>query len=76
MEFVQDGFLLVNHVFSADMSSSQRAESGHAFFKKIVSKNNSLADFMIHFGRGLARQRHEQLIADHKDLIEKPKIRI
>ncbi|XP_020250852.1 protein FAR-RED IMPAIRED RESPONSE 1-like [Asparagus officinalis] len=58
------------------MSSSQRAESGHAFFKKFVSKNNSLVDFMIQFGRGLVRQRHEELMADHKDLIEKPKLRI
>ncbi|XP_020262007.1 protein FAR1-RELATED SEQUENCE 5-like [Asparagus officinalis] len=66
----------VNHIFSADMSSSQRAESGHAFFKKFVSKNNSLVDFMIQFGRGLVRQRHEELMADHKDLIEKPKLRI
>ncbi|KAM7488607.1 hypothetical protein LguiB_026091 [Lonicera macranthoides] len=66
----------VNHIFSADMSSSQRAESGHAFFKKFVSKNNSLVDFMIQFGRGLIRQRHEELIVDHKDLIEKPKMRI
>ncbi|XP_020249451.1 protein FAR-RED IMPAIRED RESPONSE 1-like [Asparagus officinalis] len=66
----------VNHIFSADMSSSQRAESGHAFFKKFVSKNNSLVDFMIQFGRGLLRQRHEELMADHKDVIEKPKLRI
>ncbi|XP_020272151.1 protein FAR1-RELATED SEQUENCE 5-like [Asparagus officinalis] len=66
----------VNHVFSADMSSSQRAESGHAFFKKFVSKNNSLVDFMIQFGRGLVRQRHEELMADHKDVIEKPELRI
>ncbi|XP_020253991.1 protein FAR1-RELATED SEQUENCE 1-like [Asparagus officinalis] len=58
------------------MSSSQRAESGHAFFKTFVSKNNSLMDFMIQFGRGLVRQRHEELMADHKDLLEKPKLRI
>ncbi|XP_020245414.1 protein FAR1-RELATED SEQUENCE 1-like [Asparagus officinalis] len=58
------------------MSSSQRAESGHAFFKKFVSKNNSLMDFMIQFGRGLVRQRHEELMAAHKDVIEKPKLRI
>ncbi|XP_020254119.1 protein FAR-RED IMPAIRED RESPONSE 1-like [Asparagus officinalis] len=66
----------VNHIFSVDMSSSQRAESGHAFFKKFISKNNSLVDFMIQFGRGLVRQRHEELMADHKDVIEKPKLRI
>ncbi|XP_020270512.1 protein FAR1-RELATED SEQUENCE 5-like [Asparagus officinalis] len=28
------------------------------------------------FGRGLVRQRHEELMADHKDLIEKPKLGI
>ncbi|XP_020254536.1 protein FAR-RED IMPAIRED RESPONSE 1-like [Asparagus officinalis] len=58
------------------MSSSQRAESGHAFFKKFVSKNNSLVDFMIQFGRRLVHQCHEELMADHKDVIEKPKLRI
>ncbi|XP_020272491.1 protein FAR-RED IMPAIRED RESPONSE 1-like [Asparagus officinalis] len=66
----------VNHIFSVDMSSSQRAESGHAFFKKFISKNNSLVDFMIQFGRGLVCQRHEELMVDHKDIIEKPKLRI
>ena len=45
----------VNHIFSADMSSSQRAKSAHSFFKRYVSKTNSLVDFMIQFGRGLER---------------------
>ncbi|XP_060668861.1 protein FAR1-RELATED SEQUENCE 5-like [Ziziphus jujuba] len=36
----------VNHIFSAGMSSSQRAESSHAFFKKYVSKRNLLMDFI------------------------------
>lgn len=31
---------------------------------------------MIQFSRGLERQRHEELIDDHKDMIEKPKIKI
>ena len=31
---------------------------------------------MIRFGRDLLRQRYEELMADHKDKIEKPKIRI
>ena len=66
----------VNHVFSAKMFSSQRAESSHSFFEKFVSNNNSLVDFMIQFGRGLMKQRHEKLIADNKDLIEKPKVKI
>lgn len=30
---------------------------------------------MIQFSRGLERQRHEELIADYKDMIEKPKIK-
>lgn len=66
----------MNHIFSTGMSSSQRAESSHSFFKKYVSKNNSLVDFMIQFGRGLERQRHEELLADHKDMIEKPKMKM
>ena len=41
----------VNHVFSADMSSSQQAKNGHAFFKKFISKSNSIVDFMIQFSR-------------------------
>ncbi|XP_020272101.1 protein FAR1-RELATED SEQUENCE 7-like [Asparagus officinalis] len=63
-------------IYKRDMSSSQRAESGHALFKKFVSKNNSLVDFMIQFGQGLVHQRHEELMADHKSVIEKPKLRI
>ncbi|XP_060674867.1 protein FAR1-RELATED SEQUENCE 5-like [Ziziphus jujuba] len=39
----------VNHIFSAGMSSSQRAESSHAFFKKYVSKRNLLMDFILRF---------------------------
>ncbi|XP_020259098.1 protein FAR-RED IMPAIRED RESPONSE 1-like [Asparagus officinalis] len=58
------------------MSSSQRAENGQACFKKFISKNNSMVEFMIWFGRGLVRQCHEELMADHKDVIEKPKLRI
>jgi hypothetical protein len=64
----------VNHVFSADMSSSQRAESSHAFFKRFVNKSLSLFDFIIQFGRGLAYQRHQELVADNKDKIETPKV--
>jgi len=66
----------VNHVFSAGMSSGQRTESAHAFFKRYVSKKSSLVDFMIRFGERLVRQRHEELLADHKDLTEKPKAQI
>ncbi|XP_038683462.1 protein FAR-RED IMPAIRED RESPONSE 1-like [Tripterygium wilfordii] len=35
----------VNDTFSAGMSSSQRAESCHSFFKHYVSKKNTLMDF-------------------------------
>ncbi|WCJ25499.1 FAR1-related sequence 5 [Euphorbia peplus] len=66
----------VNHVFSANMSSSQRAETNHAFFKKYINKSNSLFDFMVRFGRGLVKQRHGELVADIKDMNEKPKIKM
>ncbi|KAM7518863.1 hypothetical protein LguiB_017825 [Lonicera macranthoides] len=66
----------VNHNFSAGMLSSQQAESGYAFFKEFVSMNNSLVDFVVWFDRGLVCLRNEELIANHKDTNEKPKIRI
>ncbi|KAH7557409.1 hypothetical protein JRO89_XS11G0149800 [Xanthoceras sorbifolium] len=59
--------VFVNHIFSAGMSTSQRAESCHSFFKKYVSKKNSLMDFILRFNRALAHQRYEELIADHTD---------
>ncbi|XP_060670968.1 protein FAR-RED IMPAIRED RESPONSE 1-like [Ziziphus jujuba] len=62
----------VNHVFSAGMSSSQRVESSHAFFKRIISKKNLLMDFILRFNRALAHQHHEDLNADHVDINEKP----
>ncbi|PIA32084.1 hypothetical protein AQUCO_04600031v1 [Aquilegia coerulea] len=65
-----------SHVFSAEMSSSQRAESSHSFFKKYVQEENSLLDFMVQFDRGLQKQRHEALIADNKDVIEKTKLKM
>lgn len=39
----------VNDTFSAGMSSSQRAESCHAFFKSYMSKKNTLMDFVVRF---------------------------
>ncbi|XP_058217378.1 protein FAR1-RELATED SEQUENCE 5-like [Rhododendron vialii] len=39
------------HIFSAHMTSSQRSESDHAFFKRYVSKNNSLLEFVTRFDR-------------------------
>ncbi|XP_060668184.1 protein FAR1-RELATED SEQUENCE 5-like [Ziziphus jujuba] len=61
----------VNHIFSAGMSSSQRAESSHSFFKKYISKRNLLMDFILRFNRAFAHQRHEELGADHVDINEK-----
>ncbi|XP_065856705.1 protein FAR-RED IMPAIRED RESPONSE 1-like [Euphorbia lathyris] len=66
----------VNHVFSANMSSSQLAETNHAFFKKYIKKSNSLFDFMVRFGRGLLKQRHGELVADFKDMNETPKLKM
>ncbi|XP_062005976.1 protein FAR1-RELATED SEQUENCE 5-like [Rosa rugosa] len=63
----------VNHVFSAGMSSSQRAESQHSFFKNYVSDQNSLVEFMVQFKRGLLHQRHYELEEDHINIDEKPK---
>ncbi|XP_075475072.1 protein FAR1-RELATED SEQUENCE 5-like [Primulina tabacum] len=63
-----------NHVFSAGMSSSQRSESSHAFFKRYVSSKNSLMDFIIRFNKALRHQRHNELVADHVDMNERPKI--
>ncbi|XP_038723713.1 protein FAR1-RELATED SEQUENCE 5-like [Tripterygium wilfordii] len=62
----------VNDTFSAGMSSSQRAESCHAFFKSYVSKKNTLMDFVVRFSRALKRQRHQELYLDHKDINEQP----
>lgn len=39
----------VNDTFSAGMSSSQRAESCHTFFKSYMSKKNTLMDFVVRF---------------------------
>ncbi|XP_073017887.1 protein FAR1-RELATED SEQUENCE 5-like [Primulina eburnea] len=64
-----------NHVFSAGMSSSQRSESSHSFFKKYVCSNNSLMDFVIRFNKALRHQRHNELVADHTDLNKRPKVK-
>ncbi|KAF7120004.1 hypothetical protein RHSIM_Rhsim13G0132100 [Rhododendron simsii] len=64
----------MKHIFSAHMTSSQRAEISHSFFKKYVSLNNSLYDFVTRFARGLAHIRHKELDLDHKDLNEKPQL--
>ncbi|XP_073054110.1 protein FAR1-RELATED SEQUENCE 5-like [Primulina eburnea] len=64
-----------NHVFSAGMSSSQRSESSHAFFKRYVCSNNSLMDFIIRFNKALRHQRHNELVANHTDMNERPKVK-
>ncbi|XP_058218898.1 protein FAR1-RELATED SEQUENCE 5-like [Rhododendron vialii] len=61
-----------NHMFSAHMTSSQRAEISHSFFKRYVSKENSMMDFVTRFNRALAKIRHNELDFDHKDVNEKP----
>ncbi|KAL5756330.1 hypothetical protein ACOSQ2_021076 [Xanthoceras sorbifolium] len=52
------------------------SESYHSFFKKYVSKKNSLMDFILRFNRALAHQRHEELIADHTDSNGKPVLKL
>ncbi|CAL8118684.1 unnamed protein product [Prunus armeniaca] len=62
----------VKHVFSAGMSSSQRAESYYSFFKQYINRKNTLMEFIVHFERALASQRHKELMVDHVDNNEKP----
>ncbi|XP_042398920.1 protein FAR1-RELATED SEQUENCE 5-like [Zingiber officinale] len=64
-----------SHIFCAGMSSSQRYEVSHAFFKRYVSNKNSLMDFIIRFNRALRHQRHNELVADHIDMNEIPRIK-
>ncbi|XP_047953104.1 protein FAR1-RELATED SEQUENCE 5-like [Salvia hispanica] len=64
-----------SHIFFVGMSSSQRSESSHSFFKKYVSNKNSLMDFITRFNRALRHQRHNELVADHIDMNEHPKIK-
>ncbi|XP_021834564.1 protein FAR-RED IMPAIRED RESPONSE 1-like [Prunus avium] len=62
----------VKHVFSVGMSSSQRAESCHAFFKQYINRKNTLMEFIVRFERALGSQRRKELMADHVDTNEKP----
>ncbi|XP_042432199.1 protein FAR1-RELATED SEQUENCE 5-like [Zingiber officinale] len=64
-----------SHVFCAGMSSSQRSEGSHAFFKRYVSNKNSLMTFITRFNRALRHQRHNELVADHIDMNEHPTIK-
>ncbi|XP_020415517.1 protein FAR1-RELATED SEQUENCE 5-like [Prunus persica] len=56
--------------FAAGMSSSQRAEGSHGFFKQYISRRNSLMDFIIRFERALSHQHEKELVADHVDAFE------
>ncbi|CAL8135747.1 unnamed protein product [Prunus armeniaca] len=58
------------HFFAAGMSTSQRAECSHGFFKQYISRRNSLMDFIIRFERALSHQRQKELVADHVDAFE------
>ncbi|CAL9000723.1 unnamed protein product [Prunus brigantina] len=58
------------HFFAAGMSSSQRAECSHGFFKQYISRRNSLMDFIIRFERALSHQCQKELVADHVDAFE------
>ncbi|XP_074560094.1 protein FAR1-RELATED SEQUENCE 5-like [Curcuma longa] len=64
-----------SEVFCAGMSTSQRSESSHAFFKRYISNKNSLMDFITRFNRALRHQRHNELISDHVDINEHPRIK-
>ncbi|KAL2486248.1 Protein FAR1-RELATED SEQUENCE 5 [Abeliophyllum distichum] len=64
----------LKHIFSAGMSSSQRSESGHSFFKRYVSRKNLLMDFIIRFNMALRHQRNEELVANHIDISEQPRL--
>ncbi|KAF7142351.1 hypothetical protein RHSIM_Rhsim05G0139200 [Rhododendron simsii] len=57
------------------MTSSQRAEITHSFFKRYVSKENSLMDFVTRFERALAHIWHNELDKDHKDVNERPNLK-
>ncbi|GAB2277654.1 hypothetical protein Dimus_039239 [Dionaea muscipula] len=65
----------MKHLFSAHMTSSQRAEISHAFFKKYVSSNNSLLDFVTRFERALSHIRHNETTQDHRDMTERPHLK-
>ncbi|KAL2479899.1 Protein FAR1-RELATED SEQUENCE [Abeliophyllum distichum] len=64
----------VKHIFSAGMSSSQRSESGHSFLKQYVNRKHSLMGFITRFNRAMSHQRHEELVANHVDLNEQPRL--
>ncbi|KAI8538412.1 hypothetical protein RHMOL_Rhmol09G0101000 [Rhododendron molle] len=64
------------HIFSTHMTSSQRAEISHSFFKRYLSDKNSMYEFVTQFEWALARLRHNELDLDHKDINEKPVLKM
>ncbi|KAF7152714.1 hypothetical protein RHSIM_Rhsim01G0152900 [Rhododendron simsii] len=70
---IRDRWVLayMRHIFSTHMTSSQRAEISHSFFKRYMSNNNSMYEFVTRFDRALARLRYNELDLDHKDINEK-----
>ncbi|KAF7119495.1 hypothetical protein RHSIM_Rhsim13G0127000 [Rhododendron simsii] len=60
------------YIFSAHMTSSQRAKISRSFFKRYVSEENSMFDFVIRFDKALARIQHNELNLNHKDINERP----
>ncbi|KAL2470770.1 Protein FAR1-RELATED SEQUENCE 5 [Abeliophyllum distichum] len=64
----------VRLVFSTGMTSNKRFESGHSFLKKYVDKKKSLTDFITRFNKALAHQRHAEVVANHIDINEKPRV--
>ncbi|KAF7135771.1 hypothetical protein RHSIM_Rhsim08G0163900 [Rhododendron simsii] len=71
---IRDRWILayMKHIFSAHMTTNQKAEVSHSFFKNYVSQQNSLLDFVTRFDRALSLVRHNELDLDHKDVNEKP----
>ncbi|XP_020413435.1 protein FAR1-RELATED SEQUENCE 5-like [Prunus persica] len=53
--------------FAAGMSSSQRVEGSHGFFKQYISRRNSLMDFIIRFERALSHQRQKETSPSNND---------
>ncbi|XP_060670990.1 protein FAR1-RELATED SEQUENCE 5-like [Ziziphus jujuba] len=64
-----------NYIFNVGMLSSQRAESSHAFLKRYISNKNSLMDFIVRFNRAVNHKKHDELVADHIDVNEQPKLK-
>lgn len=60
----------LNHILSASILSSQKPKSSQSFFKRYISKKDSLMNFIIRFNRAISHQWYQELISDHVDLNE------